>query len=833
MKYPSSAPWLPVTLPMTGRFLLLLMLPACVVPALATPQKSPEEIVLGDCLGLARVGRYGRIAAHIDALEEQIVAGRWKAPRAGDTVRWAGDTRTWEKTSARNGSVNQPALAGGYLYWKVHADAPRVLLLEAAGHVAVYINGELRPGDPYRHGYVRLPVKLREGDNDLLFHVGDRPVSARLIQPAHSVLLDTRDATTPDLLSGMPPPWAAVVILNTSYRPLAGCSLRASCEGGQSLSTPVPLIPPLSVRKVGFLVPNPDGGESVDVHLSLEEAIDGKAAVLDRATLTLRHRRSDEVHKRTFVSGVDGSVQYFALCPAKPAPKESSMGLVLSLHGAAVEALGQASCYQSRSWAHVVAPTNRRPFGFDWEDWGRMDALEVLELARQQLHTDPLRTWLTGHSMGGHGTWQVGLSCPDRFAAIAPSAGWVSFQSYIGTHRSTNSNAVEAMLLRAGSPSDTLSLVHNCAPQGVYVLHGDRDDNVPVREARTMRQQLGKFHADFAYYERPGAGHWWGNECVDWPPLMEFLSRHTLPRRGDVRQIDFTTASPGVSPRCHWAVIESQLHALQPSTVHLRLDRDKRRIMGTTDNVARLALDLIGLPSGKPLAVELDGQALEKIPYPASAAPLRLWREGGQWALAEAVPTAHKGPHRYGPFKEAFRDHFQLVYGTHGTTEENAWAFAKARYDAEAFWYRGNGAADVIPDTAFDPHKEPDRGVILYGNAQTHGAWKALLGDSPVQIRPGVIEVGSHKETGNDLACLFLRPRPGSDRALVGVVSGTGPAGMRLTDRLPYFISGVAFPDCTVLGPDVLRRGTEAIRGAGFFGNDWSVESGDWAWASP
>jgi len=27
----------------------------------------------------------------------------------------------------------------------------------------------------------------------------------------------------------------------------------------------------------------------------------------------------------------------------------------------------------------LVAPTNRRPYGYDWEDWGRADALEVLE----------------------------------------------------------------------------------------------------------------------------------------------------------------------------------------------------------------------------------------------------------------------------------------------------------------------------------------------------------------------------------------------------------------------------------------------------------------------
>ena len=54
--------------------------------------------------------------------------------------------------------------------------------------------------------------------------------------------------------------------------------------------------------------------------------------------------------------------------------------------------------------------------------------------------------------------------------------------------------------------------------------------------------------------------------------------------------------------------------------------------------------------------------------------------------------------------------------------------------------------------------------------------------------------------------------------------------GMRLTDRLPYFTSGVGYPDCVVFGPEVLAKGTTAVRGAGFFGVDWSVGKGEFAW---
>jgi hypothetical protein len=206
-------------------------------------------------------------------------------------------------------------------------------------------------------------------------------------------------------------------------------------------------------------------------------------------------------------------------------------------------------------------------------------------------------------------------------------------------------------------------------------------------------------------------------------------------------------------------------------------------------------------------------------------------RVDAQWT-ASAEPPARdlKGPHRYGPFKDAFRHRMLFVYGTNGTAAENTWAFNKARYDAETFWYRGNGSVDVIADRAFDAGAEPHRNVVLYGNAETNVAWDELLGEGPMQVRRGSIRIGERRIDRGDLACLFIRPRPGSDTACVGAVSGSGLGGMRLTDRLPYFVSGVAYPDCTVIGPEMLSDGSAGVRVAGFFGLDWSVETGDFAW---
>jgi hypothetical protein len=53
---------------------------------------------------------------------------------------------------------------------------------------------------------------------------------------------------------------------------------------------------------------------------------------------------------------------------------------------------------------------------------------------------------------------------------------------------------------------------------------------------------------------------------------------------------------------------------------------------------------------------------------------------------------------------------------------------------------------------------------------------------------------------------------------------------MRLTDRLPFFVSGVGYPDCVLFRPDALTKGLAGIKAAGFFGNDWSVEHGEFVW---
>ena len=816
---------------------MLCLLLALSVPHIQTPAPWPAAGVLPlrDALVIGGVGRYGRHALHQDAVEAQIVSGKWRAPAPGDSVHLPdGRVAAWETIAAgAEGLVKSSRLEPGYLYWPVTTGAAGDYLLDARGDAMVYVNGTPHAGDPYSNGASVIPVHLTAGVNQVLFLCTGGQMSAHLTPALKPLTIGAQDMTLPLPRAGERKVlWAAAHIINATGAWRAGIWLSAQAAGGRAFITSLPALAPYSARKAAFRIHPPDGDKSNAETLTLR---DEHGRVLDIATVQIDVARGADVYRRTFRSDIDGSVQYYAVRPAVPLSGDGTThALVLSLHGAGVEAQGQAASYAPKVWADIVCPTNRRPFGFDWEDWGRQDALEVLSLARAELNSDPARTYLTGHSMGGHGAWQLGVTFPSLFAATAPSAGWISFASYAGGDSPANPTPIQQMFMRASQSGNTLAMAHNLSAEGVYILHGTADDNVPPSEAREMARVLGTFHHDWTLFEQPGAGHWWsvpgasGAACVDWPPIFDLFSRRRIPSASAVRQIVFTTVNPGVSSEMRWLRVEQQMRSLLPSSVDGSMDPTQRTFDLTTLNVSRMALDASGLEGTGEVRITVDGQ---KVPVtPGHSKEIELACRNGKWLAATAVDMSEKNPVRYGPFKAAFGHRMQFVYGTHGSLDENAWAAGKARYDAETWAYRGNGSVDVLPDTRFDPKAEPDRGLVLYGNADTNLAWPALLGSSPVQVRRGSVTVGGKRFAQENLACLFLRPRPGSREACVAAVSGTGLEGLRLTERLPIFLSGAGFPDCTVLDSSELAVGEPGVRAAGFFGNDWGVESGEFVW---
>jgi dienelactone hydrolase len=799
---------------------------------------SAKELGLTKGLAVGLIGSYGRSAVSSDLLAWQIATGTMAAPREGLAFgsNDKGQEQSWTAVEAgAEGWIENRALSGGYLHIVVNSARPRTMILEATGYYVAWINGEPRGGEKYGADWVRHPVRLIKGRNEFMFRGERGRFRGRLTESPAEAFFTDADSTLPDLVIGEKGPfWAGLRLVNTTGERLEKIEIlyRAGGKDGRA-GLDVSVAPFLTQKlaiPLSFDAPFAEGPLKVEVQARARAG--RKMIVTPPLVVELKAVTPSTHHSRTFVSGIDRSVQYFGVAPRIAGggePAGTKPALVLSLHGAGVEAIGQARAYKPKEWAYIVAATNRRPYGFDWEDWGRLDALEVLAEASRLFRTDPARTYLTGHSMGGHGAWQVGATVPGLWAAIAPSAGWRSFSSYGGGVAYKDPSPVEKMLVRANNPSETTGLARNFLHYGIYILHGDQDDNVPVEQARFMRELLGKFHPDFAYYERPGAGHWWGNECVDWPPLFEFLKERVRPADAEVKRLEFVTANPGISSRSRWVEILAQTRPLEYSKVTVEKDVVGKVFKGTTENIARLALDVPAITTGGAATIELDGSKFEATP---TAGTGRIFLEQGEkgWMAVPPPDPGLKGPERSGGFKDAFRHGFILVYGTRGDAAENARAFNKARFDAEMFWVRGNAGVEVLPDTAFDPVKDKDRSVILYGNADTNAAWPKLLSGCPVEIRNSAARVGEKRYSGADLAAYFVRPRPGSDVASVGVVAWTGRAGWVAASPGQYFISGAGFPDLMLFSAETLRSGTDGVRAIGWFGNDWSLDKGDIVW---
>ncbi len=108
--------------------------------------------------------------------------------------------------------------------------------------------------------------------------------------------------------------------------------------------------------------------------------------------------------------------------------------------------------------------------------WGRIDALEVLEIAKKKIHLDPQRIYLTGHSMGGHGTWYLGSTYAGKWAAIAPCAGYPTLTGYGSADGGIQGRSgTENLLLQASNPSNVIELAPYYKAGGVYIHHGDSD----------------------------------------------------------------------------------------------------------------------------------------------------------------------------------------------------------------------------------------------------------------------------------------------------------------------------------------------------------------------
>ncbi|MEO0652678.1 MAG: prolyl oligopeptidase family serine peptidase, partial [Planctomycetota bacterium] len=659
----------------------------------AAESAGPEPLRVESWLVIDSLDGRGRRPLRPDAVFAAHLLDGPKAepPIAGQRLTGERGTAAWEFADvAENGG---PDASSSYAYGtlEVAAEDAGVYLGRLSGAWQFYVNGQPHVGDAYRYGFGGVPVELVAGTNHI-FVTGARGKFGLRFAPVESeVVIEGQDLTLPDIVEGESAPIAiGFAVHRTSADRLEGARIEVESEkftGGRTLEP----IHGLETRVVSLdLHPRsaatlrerrPDPAKVV---LDVVRLLDRSGAELARLELDLNPIPAARGRAlRTFRSSIDGSTQKYGEVSPSEVEEGELPGLVLSLHGASVKARNQIGAYGNYPGLWIVAPTNRRPFGFDWQDWGRKDAYEVRDTFVGRHAVSESRRYLTGHSMGGHGTWHLAANDPDQWAVVAPSAGWRSFDTY----GSRPAGSLREWWHRADAASHTEAAIANLRQLPTFILHGDADKTVPASEAEAMLELLQANEAvDVRSHFEPGAGHWWdgnpepGAACVQWPDMFAMFeeygpfSAYGLPDLGarssptyadPMRSLEFEfrTVDPAVDSQHFWLRIVESRRIASPSRVsakysppsglgsHLKLE---------TENVARIRLPRsLSLNHG----VTIDGQGIRMAEIDkVTGEAYDIAFLGGEWRVVDALAdSSRRRPERSGPFKRAFDREFILV----------------------------------------------------------------------------------------------------------------------------------------------------------------------------
>jgi predicted peptidase len=247
------------------------------------------------------------------------------------------------------------------------------------------------------------------------------------------------------------------------------------------------------------------------------------AVLFTAASAAAKKQETGFLDRAVVVQGT--SYKYQVYVPENWSPKQK-WPVILFLHGAGERAddgmfqtqvgIGRAIReHRERFPAIVVLPQCRKD---DWWAKSPMDdqAIAALEAATKEFHGDKDRTYLTGLSMGGYGTWHLAAKYPGRFAAITPICGGVLMPDAARVQQASDSSPYTEAAKKIGGKTPT------------WIFHGGDDPVVPVTESQRMNEAMKAMGGDVRYTEYPGVGHDSWTKAYDEAELMKWMLSKSL-----------------------------------------------------------------------------------------------------------------------------------------------------------------------------------------------------------------------------------------------------------------------------------------------------------------
>jgi poly(3-hydroxybutyrate) depolymerase len=467
---------------------------------------------------------------------------------------------------------------------------------------------------------------------------------------------------------------------------------------------------------------------------------------------------------------VDGSTQYCRAYLPGDYSAAKQWPLILSLHGYNPANPEYVDWWSVDTRHHPIAESKGtiyiEPHGRGNAQYlgiGDRDVMRCLDEAERRFSVDADRVYLTGESMGGHGTWAIVTRHPDVFAAAAPVFGGWDF-------RITNVNslvnppapatALEAFWFERGS---SFANAENLLHVPLLVIHGDADPAVHVANSRHAVQLLQRWGYDIRYHEMPGWAH---EDLGQQATIADWLLSHrrvAAPATVRLRSTDLAGAS------AYWVrvrafqnpseVIRVVAEVLQPGLV--RID---------STNVAALTLDLPAALRGsaKQLRVVWNGQ-----PHELNAA------NGGELGSMPSNSKLSKRAGLEGPLPAVIATPFAVVVGTTSSDPRMREIIqARADFFAQQWLTWQHQPLRMLKDTEVTAEHEKAYSLVLLGGADANAITRKLAKQLPFEASRNGIVVDGRSWKVKDSVLQALYPSPLAADRYVYVITATSPEGM-------------------------------------------------------
>ncbi len=528
-----------------------------------------------------------------------------------------------------------------------------------------------------------------------------------------------------------------------------------------------------------------------------------------------------------YVHDIDGSVQFArAWLPASYDPARQ-WPLLLQLHGfngANPRYVGWWSVdsrhpnidteFAGHEQVILIEPHGRG--NTQYYGMGDDDIMRVLAEARRLFSVDADRVYLSGESMGGFGTWNVGTRHPDVFAALAPVFGGFDYHAELSEEKLGALTPVDRYLNERQS---SWAMAENLLHVPVFVHHGDLDGAVKVDWSRWGVKLLQRFGYDVRYQEYPGRIHETlrtgtsdANMNIPW-----FLAhrRESQPRTVRMRSAELRHAS------AYWVSVEQAESPLAFMEVDAEVvDRNVIRL--DTDNVLAVVLKPAALvDAARPVRVVWNGVAHE---LPLADGVLRLARADYLSPSASSPAAPRKTPRLPGGIGDFLATPFAVVVGTTSKDPQMRALCAQKAQDFVDVWRDWQKHEPrVFRDTEISAADIGRYSLLLIGGPADNRVAAALASKLPLRLSRDAISIGGHEFRARDATVQFLYPNPRNPERYVWVLAGNSADGMFYADATPYALPEwdylIADGRMPAYGQSASATQTRVVSGS--FDHDW------------